>query len=112
VPLSCDESKGACYKTHCDESWACDKVFHVYCNDTSYTTKFSDVYYTKQELKDKGNDWEVYYDEELMIKMADFILRDDTAYHLQYYKNGRKKLESKTLAQYGYIKQNGAKMGN
>jgi hypothetical protein len=47
-----------------------------------------------------------------MIKMADFILRDDTACHIQYYKNGRKKLESKTLAQYGYIKQNGAKMGN
>jgi antitoxin component YwqK of YwqJK toxin-antitoxin module len=70
----------------------------VYYGDTSYTVEYSGVYHIKKEFEDRANDWEIFYDQELKIKMADFILRDDTAYHIQYYENGNKKLESKTLA--------------
>jgi antitoxin component YwqK of YwqJK toxin-antitoxin module len=36
-------------------------------------------------------DWQVFYDVSFKIKMADFYLKGDTIYQINYYRNGNKK---------------------
>jgi len=121
IRLALNDREGACsdfkisnsrkeLQIYCDDNWDYKKIHKVFCKDTAFVLSFIEAYYigcksktidTSYTLKtdlDKKGDWEIYYDKDFKVKMADCFTRNDTFYTILYYPSGQRKNEIRVLS--------------
>jgi tetratricopeptide (TPR) repeat protein len=109
IELSPNYYKGN-VKTYCDEDWDYKKVFKVHCLDTIYAYSSTTSYFKGDleiidtvfvlndlELDLKRNDLELYFDTEFNNIQSEWYTKRDTTYNVQYYRNGQRKSEDRSV---------------
>ncbi len=68
------------------------KAYYIGCENKIVDT----TYYLTTEYLFEEN-WEIFYDKDFKIKQADYFLNNDTFFIIQYYRNGKKKVEYRVI---------------